>query len=153
MKTIVRLLPGCAAVLLGTLLGTVAQASELSDQMIRDARQSCAANQDGQLGYQPGTIRVIDLNRDGIDDEIVDESTYTCTSSASQYCDATGCGLKVIVNNQVLERHVRQWQIIDWDNDRMLLLSLHGSYCGTQATHGCYEAVTWVEGGFRSVRR
>jgi hypothetical protein len=149
MKTIFVLLISTAAV----LLGTAPQASELSDQLIRDARQSCAANQGGQLGYQPGTIRVIDLNRDGIEDEIVDESTYSCTSSATQYCDATGCGLKVIVNNQILERHVRQWQIIDWDNDRMLLLSLHGSQCGTQSTQGCYEAVTWVDGGFRSVRR
>lgn len=153
MNTGIRLLISVTALLLGTLLGPATQASELSDQMIRDARQSCAANQGGELGYQPGTIRVIDLNRDGIEDEIVDESTYTCTSSASQYCDATGCGLKVIVNNQVLERHVRQWQVVDWDSDRMLLLSLHGSYCGTQSTHGCYEAITWVEGGFRSVRR
>ncbi|ANG62907.1 hypothetical protein A8C75_10700 [Marinobacterium aestuarii] len=149
MKRIFVLLISTAAV----LFGAAPQASELSDQLIRDARQSCAANQGGQLGYQPGTIRVIDLNRDGIEDEIVDESTYSCTSSATQYCDATGCGLKVIVNNQMLERHVRQWQIIDWDNDRMLLLSLHGSQCGTQSAQGCYEAITWVDGDFRSVRR
>lgn len=148
MKRVIMLLISASAV----LWGIAPQASELSDQLIRDARQACAANQDGQLGYQPGTIRVIDLNRDGIDDEIVDESTYTCTTSANQFCDATGCGLKVIVNNQILQRHVRQWQIIDWDNDRMLLLALHGSQCGTQAPKGCYEAITWVDGGFRSVR-
>jgi len=144
------------ALLLGatTLLsGTPVQASELSDQLIRDARQRCAAYAGGQLGYQPGTIRVIDLNRDGIEDEIVDESTYTCTSSSSLFCDATGCALKVIVNNRILERRVRQWQILDWDNDRMLLLALDGSQCGTSGAGGCYEAITWVDGDFRSVRR
>ncbi len=149
MKRVYQLL--CCATLV--LFGTALQASELSNQLIREARQSCAAYENGELGYQPGTIKVIDLNRDGIDDEIVDESTYTCSSSRSLYCDAGGCDIKVIVNGQIFTRRVRQWQIIDWDNDRMLLLALHGAECGASSDRGCYEAVTWNNGAFRSVRK
>lgn len=128
-------------------------ASELASRFIDEARAACATYENGELGYQPGTIRLIDLNGDGIDDEIIDESTYKCTSSATMFCGTGGCGLKVIVGDRVLERLVKQWQTLEWDGDRMLLLQLHGTECGGTGLERCYEAVSWGEGDFRSVRR
>lgn len=134
------------------LAPATANASEIASRLIDEARQNCASLDNGELGYQPGTIRLIDLNGDGVDDEIIDESTYTCTSSHTLFCGTGGCGLKVIVGNRILERLVKQWQTLEWDGDRLLLLQLHGVECGGSGLEHCYEAVSWGDGDFRSVR-
>ncbi|GGO75571.1 hypothetical protein GCM10011348_00670 [Marinobacterium nitratireducens] len=129
-----------------------AGASETASRLIEEARQQCASLDGGELGYQPSTVRLIDLNGDGVDDEIIDESTYSCTSSKTLFCGTGGCGLKVIVGDRILERLVKQWQTLEWDGDRMLLLQLHGAECGGSGLERCYEAVSWGDGDFRSVR-
>jgi len=134
------------------LCASAANASDIASRLIDEARQNCAALDNGELGYQPGTIRLIDLNGDGVDDEIIDESTYSCTSSRTLFCGTGGCGLKVIVGDRILERLVKQWQTLEWDGDRLLLLQLHGAECGGSGLERCYEAVSWGDGDFRSVR-
>ncbi|NVK42508.1 MAG: hypothetical protein HWE39_14805 [Oceanospirillaceae bacterium] len=149
MKTII------GALCLGTVLimsAPIANASETANRLIDQARQQCSTLNGGELGFQPGTIRLIDLNGDGVDDEIIDESTYTCTSSQTLFCGTGGCGLKVIVGDRILERLAKQWQTLDWDGDRILLLQLHGAECGGSGLERCYEAISWGDGDFRTVR-
>lgn len=149
MKPLFTIL-GLGAIL--TLNTTAVNASEIASQLIEEARQDCAAFENGELGYQPSTVQLFDLDGDGVDDEIIDESTYSCTSSRTLFCGTGGCGLKVIVGDRILERLAKQWLPLDWDGHPLLLLQLHGAECGGTGLVHCYEAISWGDGDFRTVR-
>jgi hypothetical protein len=42
----------------------------------------------------------------------------------------------------------QHWTVADFGGGPVLLLQLHGTYCGGDRTTLCVEALVWHEGGF-----
>lgn len=133
-------------------LGTtgVVFADSASD-VVKAARTDCAFFDDGILTVEDGAIQKADLSGDGNADEIVDMRYLSCSTAVSIFCGTGGCSLSVIVNRQSFDFLSKDWRIVPFGSDQILLLEVHGAECGGTNLRKCYEAQIWSEGGFRSV--
>ncbi len=122
------------------------------DEILAAGAANCAGFDEGVFSQQEGAISEIDLDGDGRADKVVEEAKFSCSSAASLYCGTGGCMIHIIVGDQVYSRLAKGWKPVEWAGDAIILLELHGTECGGTNLRRCYEAITWSEGGFRSVR-
>jgi len=148
-----RLAQFCAALI---LTGFAARADVLEyhsvDEILETGRESCTFFDNGEFSLEEGAITEIDLDGDGAPDKVVMESRFECSTAASLYCGTGGCMTHLVVGDQVYSRLAKGWKSVEWAGDTIILLALHGSECGGTNLRRCYEAITWSEGGFKSVR-
>lgn len=122
------------------------------DEILQTGRESCESFENGDFSLEDGAIAEVDLDGDGAPDKVVMESRFQCSSAASLYCGTGGCMTHMVVGDQVYSRLAKGWKAVEWAGDTIILLALHGSECGGTNLRRCYEAITWSEGGFKSVR-
>lgn len=138
------------------LIASAARADLPQHNSVEDAleagRANCAAFENGAFELETGAITEIDLDGDGAADTVVEEAKFRCSSAASLYCGTGGCMIHLAVGGQVYSRLAKGWKAVEWAGDVIILLALHGSECGGTNLRRCYEAITWSEGGFKSVR-
>lgn len=134
------------------LPATAGSTSEAVKRLVEQASQACAAYNGGEFAAGAGAIAEVDLTGDGEADVIVDESAYGCSTAASLYCGSGGCLVRIIANGQTTERLAEGWRLIEWGDDRIVLLALHGTQCGGVGADRCYEALVWSGDRFLSVR-
>ncbi len=121
------------------------------EEILEAGRANCALLENGELSLLDGAITDIDLDGDGTPDKVVEEAKFSCSSAASLYCGTGGCMIHFVVGDQVHSRLGKGWKAVEWAGDTIILLALHGSECGGTNLRRCYEAITWSEGGFKSV--
>jgi hypothetical protein len=117
-----------------------------------EASALCQGFENGVFSVEGEAVIEVDLTGDGTPDALIDQSTFRCSSSAgSMWCGTGGCGLKVIADGVTEDLLVKDWQVIDWHDRKILLTAIHGAECGGTNLRWCYEALVWSEGGLRSV--
>ena len=122
------------------------------EEILEAGRENCALFENGAFELEDGAITEIDLDGDGAPDKVVEEAKFRCSSAASLYCGTGGCMIHLAVGDQIYSRLAKGWKAVEWAGDAIILLALHGSECGGTNLRRCYEAITWSEGGFKSVR-
>ena len=90
------------------------------------------------------------LIEDAKDEEIIDSSKFTCSTTKTLYCATGGCPITVIVNDKPTEFLAHKWRVVDWDGQKILLFSIHHSACGDDSGP-CFSAFVLTDKGFRSV--
>jgi hypothetical protein len=55
-----------------------------------------------------------------------------------------------IVGDVVREFLAHSWKVVDMVGTPVVLLQVHGTYCGEVGVVACYKAVVWDDGGFRT---
>jgi hypothetical protein len=142
-----------ALLLLATLSTTsTADPTDSAEALVAAARSSCETLEGGVFAYEADYLVTIDLDGDGQQDQLVDESRFACSSSASLFAATGGSLLHAIVRGQVFSWQAQAWRIIAWGEDNILLLAEHGSECGGYGYQHCYEAVSFSEGKAMTVR-
>ncbi|TPE53802.1 hypothetical protein [Amaricoccus solimangrovi] len=139
---------GLAAGLLAPLPGA---AQDLVDRLLAKASAACAYLDGGEMTAPEGTVTRVDLTGDGVAEALVDESRLRCSTAASAYCGSGGCALHAVVGDRVTSWQATGWRLIDWGEDRILLIGRDGGWCGGIGAERCYEAVVWSDGRFLSV--
>lgn len=138
-----------AYMLLLSVIAIASRATEPADpanQLVAAARSSCETLEDGEFAMEADYLVALDLDGDGQPEQLVDESRFACSSSASLFAANGGSMLHAIVQGRVFSWQANAWRIVDWGEDRILLLAQHGSQCGGHGYQHCYEAVVFSEG-------
>ena len=131
------------------LLPLAAHASP--DTILAEAAKACA-ELDGGVFASEGAVRQIDLTGDGTDDTLVDEGLFTCSTAASLYGGSGGSVIHVFANGTESSFLVQGYETVRWADRLIVLLAVDGSSCNTISANPCFEALTWVEDRFVSVR-
>ncbi|MCA3452470.1 MAG: hypothetical protein INF92_19325 [Rhodobacter sp.] len=121
------------------------------DTILADAAKACAGQDNGVFASE-GAVRQIDMTGDGTEDTIVDEALFTCTTAASLYAGSGGSMIHVFVNGTQSSFLVQGYETVRWADVLIVLLAVDGTACNTIAAAPCFEALTWVEDRFVSVR-
>lgn len=119
---------------------------------INRALEDCRSWDDGEFAVGDGALTSVDLTGDGVPETVLDESRFSCSTAASLWCGTGGCMVRVFGAGEPYARLAKGWRPVEWAGDTILLLQIHGSECGGTNLRRCYEAVSYSEGAFRSVR-
>ncbi len=122
-----------------------------ADAILAAAAQDCA-EMDGGVFASEGAVRQIDMTGDGTDDTIVDEALFTCSTAASLYGGSGGSMIHVFANGTESSFLVEGYETVRWADRLIVLLAVDGSSCNTISANPCFEALTWFEDRFVSVR-
>ena len=147
MKAIV-----CASVVLLCFSSTVSGDENLTiaTEVVQKAKSECANFKGGQFNATEQTISLHDFTGDGRPEEVVDASQFSCSTSVSMWGGSGGTLLWVLVGGKQYEFLAHQWQVVDADGQKVLLLAVHSSEC-SDTIGPCYRALVWSD-GFRTVR-
>ena len=121
------------------------------DTILADAAKACAEQDNGVFASE-GAVRQIDMTGDGTEDTIVDEALFTCTTAASLYAGSGGSMIHVFVNGAQSSFLVQGYETVRWGDNLIVLLALGGTDCNTINANPCFEALTWVDDRFVTVR-
>ena len=121
---------------------TAALASETAEQIVDRARKECNAIRNGEFHASDKAISRMDLTGDGREEEIVDASQFSCSTAAQPFCGTGGCPLTVIVDEKPYRFLAHGWKVVDWHQNRILLLAVYFSECG-DTVEPCYRAMVW----------
>jgi hypothetical protein len=122
-----------------------------ADAILAAAAQDCAEMDNGVFASE-GAVRQIDMTGDGTEDTIVDEGLFTCTTAASLYAGSGGSVIHIFANGTESSFLVQGYETVRWADRLIVLLAVDGSSCNTISADPCFEALTWVEDRFVSVR-
>lgn len=129
----------------------LAAASDEADRLLAGAANDCAEYEQGVFAASPSAITAVDLTGGRLDDEIVDEGFFTCSSTDQMFCGSSGCTIHAIVGDRRFSWVAFSWTVVDWQTSRILLLSRHSDICRTGPDQPCYEALVWNGERFVSV--
>ena len=135
--------------LFASLLPTLALADV--DTILADAAKLCSEQDNGVFGSE-GAVRQIDLTGDGKPDTLVDEGIFTCSTAASLFGGSGGSMIHILANDTQSSYLVQGYETTTWAGSLILLLAQHGSNCNATGVLPCFEALTWGEDSFLSVR-
>jgi hypothetical protein len=139
------------AVGIAALDAPVAFASDEAQRLLDSAARDCADYEGGVFTASPTALIAVDLTGDRIDDEIVDQGLFVCSSTEAMFCGSVGCTISAIVDGERFSWVAYSWTVVDWEASRILLLSRHGDICATGPDDPCYEALVWNGDRFVSV--
>ena len=122
-----------------------------ANAILADAAKACAEQDNGVFASE-GAVRQIDMTGDGTEDTLVDEALFTCTTAASLYAGSGGSMIHVFVNGAQSSFLVQGYETVRWGDNLIVLLALGGTDCNTINANPCFEALTWVEDRFVTVR-
>jgi hypothetical protein len=122
-----------------------------ADAILAAAAKDCAEMDNGVFASD-GAVRQIDMTGDGTEDTIVDEGLFTCTTAASLYAGSGGSMIHIFANGTESSFLVQGYETVRWAGRLIVLLAVDGSSCNTISANPCFEALTWVEDRFVSVR-
>ena len=113
------------------------------EDVFAQARNACEGLESGSFHSEEDAVVSIDLNRDGVTDTLIDESRFSCSSSASLFAPNGGSMLHMIVGDKHYRWQALGWRTITWGEDSILLLARHGTHCGGYGYQKCYESVVF----------
>ena len=122
-----------------------------ADAILADAARACAEQDNGVFASE-GAVRQIDMTGDGTDDTIVDEALFTCTTAASLFSGSGGSMIHILANGTQSSFLVQGYETVRWGDNLIVLLALGGTDCNTINANPCFEALTWVDDRFVTVR-
>lgn len=124
-------------------------ALETTNSVIKRAQKACASEK-GQFHVDEDATQQLDLNNDWQIDEIIDEGKFSCSTASSLYCGTGGCMIHIIVNGKDYNYLAHSWKIVEFDKDKIIIMSAHWSECNYKSP--CLKAITWQNGSFRGLK-
>lgn len=114
---------------------------------VQDAiREQCG----GKARFKPGFQRLADFNGDGLPDYLLDYGTVECLGGemVNPFCGSGGCTLDIFVSaaggyRQAYGDNVRNWSLARDAGRPVLVLGLHGSFCGRAGFEPCRKRLHW----------
>ena len=131
-----------------TALG--AELVSTAPEIVQKAKSQCTELDDGKFNATEQAITFHDFTGNGLPEEIVDASQFSCSTAASLWGGTGGTYLWVIVDGKVYEFLAHKWRVVDVDGQQVLLFAVHASECG-DTIGPCYRAFVWQD-GFRTTR-
>jgi len=135
-----------------TLILTLSTASlcfaslkDSADQLVQQAREECNSFENGMFEHAPQALISMDLSGDGVSEQIVDASQFSCSSSLTLWGGTGGTFLWIIDSAGVHEFLALDWTVSAVGNTPVLLLAVNPSRCGT-VVQPCVQAVTFADG-------
>lgn len=139
------------AIILAATAGLPARAGMPVEKLLAQASATCAAIDGGIMTVPEGAVTEVDFSGENSGDALLDESKLVCSTAASAYCGSGGCMLHAVIGDKVTSWQATGWRIIDWEQDKILLIGRDGGWCGGVGAERCYEAVVWSDGRFLTV--
>ena len=136
--------------LLWILVTTSALAGKSGADVVERARKSCFDIENGNLKVTDMAIARVDLNGDGHPDEIVDSCKLSCSTAPGLFQWPGGCLVSAVVDNKVSEFVAKDWKVVGWGSQPVLLLSINGAECGNSKLATCIRSLVWSDGQFHS---
>ena len=130
------------ALLIYVFTGHSALAASIED-IVAEARNSCEGLESGTFHRRDDAVISVDINGDGETDTLIDESAFSCSSSASLFAANGGSILHALVGGGHYNWQALGWRLVEWGEDTILLLARHGTYCGGHSYAHCYEAIVF----------
>jgi len=137
------------AVILTTIPSMLLASSKLADQKLAQGKEACT--QQGGEFDAGNAVQSMDVNGDGSDDLIIDESQFSCSTAASLFGGTGGSIVTIQIGDVVLQEMAQGWEILDRYNQKILLLGRHGSFCNQPGYVACFEAMVFSEGAWQTV--
>ena len=119
-------------------------------EIVQKAKSQCTELDDGKFNATEQAITFHDFTGNGLPEEIVDASQFSCSTAASLWGGSGGTYLWVIVDRKVYEFLAHKWRVADVDGQKVLLIAVHSSEC-SDTIGPCYRALVWDD-GFRTTR-
>lgn len=112
-------------------------------EKIDQAEATCAEFDNGRFALEWGSIARVDLDGDGREDWVLNESKFACSTAASIYSGTGGTMSHFLVEGQVNSLLNRGWDVATIGGQRVLLADVHGSNCGGINPTPCMTASVW----------
>lgn len=116
--------------------------------IIEDVQQFCNST----IKLTDNAVSYLDLTANGkIDIIVIDRGSFECPSSGSNsdWCGSGGCRVHFIAPFDQIQGMVRGWIAVeDKNNDKYILLDLHGSACGKAGYQPCNKKLSLLDGKF-----
>jgi len=138
------------ATLIGGMMSPLA-AAEPAKELLLQAREHCRALNNGEFHADDDAVTLLDLTGDGVPEQVIDASHFSCSTAVSPYCGTGGCPLTVIVDGKPIDFFAQRWKVIHWDAQPVLLLQVFSATCDSNDWQPCIKALTWSDGSFRGV--
>ncbi|MCA8879885.1 MAG: hypothetical protein KDA73_08015 [Rhodobacteraceae bacterium] len=113
------------------------------NDILSSRANDCASFEEGLLTVESGAIVRADLDGDGAEDWILDETHLACSSAASLFCGTGGCNVNFLIGDRLTSRLAKGWEVVDFTPLRVLLVQVHGVRCGGTNLNACVEAMVW----------
>lgn len=146
------ILPVLACALAGPLAAQgTAPADDPAEAILTEMRAACAGHPGGLRG--PGqTWAPLDLGPGGPAAEIFVSTDWGCPEPPGFFWHTGGGTILLRAEGQVFRATARGWTVAQVLNVGVVILSRHGTDCGGAGYQPCFEAVSWSDGRWLSVR-
>ena len=99
---------------------------------------------DGLLTVAAAALTRPDLDRDGDPDWILGEAGFSCSTSATLFCGASGyCGNLVAIDDHVERISGRALEVLEAEDHTILLAWVPGGHCDGITATPCARAHVW----------
>lgn len=156
VKALRAVLPTAFAILAAPLAAEIAQppltGTGVTD-ILETARTACKDAEAGSFALSAAAYTATDLDGDGEEDDLViDLAQGGCARAPAFFWSSGGSPIAFVLDGDVSTAFLAiGWSTADLpEGPRVILLSVHGSFCGSYGTASCVQAVTVSEGAFRS---
>ena len=152
----------CAAVLAGPALAQSSpppSGNAEAARIVAEAAAACAEEGAGDLRMAPDAYTAADLDGDRTGDLVIDFGRAICTGDPAFFSGTGGAPIAFVLGGQTSTAFVGLgWSVTDAppmpDLDgpaRVILLRVHGSWCGAYGTSPCLRAITVTGGAFHTM--
>lgn len=112
-------------------------------EKIDQAEAACAEFDNGRFALEWGSIARVDLDGDGREDWVLNESKFACSTAASIYSGTGGSVSHSLVDGKLASLLNQGWDVATIGGLRVLLADVHGSNCGGINPTPCMTASVW----------
>jgi hypothetical protein len=145
---------GVGVGVLGLIGPAFGQTGFTPDMIYKDAAAQCAQIDNGV--FSPGDAPLIDteLTGDAQPEQIIDWSSFTCSTVAAFVGGTGGTPISVLAGGQRFDWTVLDYKVVPMKYaPPVLLMMMHGSECNATGALACFEAVVWGGETFLSIRQ
>lgn len=120
--------------------------SSKMSELLETAKVECHSIDGGVLTIREDAVITVDISGDGKLDEVLSHKDLEC--STNRYIIGTGGGLlSFIIDGHVESFNAKAWKLepqpFEFFPIPVLLLLVHGTYCGTTGIYPCVQALIW----------
>ena len=110
---------------------------------IAEAGSVCAEMDGGKFAMEDAAIQRVDLDGDGDEDWVLNESAFACSTAASMYGGTGGTMSHFLIDESLASMLTQGWGMAKLGPHTVLLADVHGSQCDGINPTPCVTASVW----------
>ena len=123
--------------------GTSAEVPAQLQAKIDEAVSVCAELDAGKFAMEDTAIQRVDLDGDGDEDWVLNESGFACSTAASMYGGTGGTMAHFLIDDSLASMLTQGWGMAKLGPHTVLLADVHGSQCDGINPTPCVTASVW----------